>query len=351
MEKEATLYRRLPGGRVECYACARLCKIPDGSHGFCFVRQNKAGKLYLANYGLVEAVQVDPIEKKPFNHFMPGTYAFGIGTSSCSWGCLFCQNHNISKEREIKGKEMSPEDVVEMALAYNTQSIAYTYNEPAIFIEYALDIAKLAHKKGLKNVWVTNGYVTKEAARSMKGLIDAVVVNYKGSGDPKFANKYETVVSNEPIKEAMLEMKKAGMHLEMTDLIIPRVGESLAACDSLTKWVRDNLGADTPIHFTKFHPDYKMLDCPETPYDTLKRHYDIAKKNGLDYVYIGNVPGNKYEDTRCPKCNSTVIGREGFYVTEWNLAENGKCNGCGHKIPIVGGMPTHFSRREITALY
>ena len=351
MEKEALLYRRLEGGRVECTACARLCKIPDGSHGFCFVRQNAGGKLYLANYGRLEAIQVDPIEKKPFNHFMPGSYVFGIGTSSCNWGCQFCQNHNISKEREIKGVEKTPEEVVALALENKCQGIAYTYNEPTIFMEYALDVATLAHKKGLYNLFVTNGYMTKEAVREAKGLIDAMVVNFKGSGEQKFANKYEAVASNEPIKEAMLEMKKAKIHIEMTDLIIPEVGESLDACNSLTSWVCENLGADTPIQFISFHPDYKMLDYPDTPYETLKKHYDVAKKNGLHYVYIGNVAGNPYEDTYCPGCGTTVIDRYGHYIEKWLLTDKMECGSCGRKIFMHGNKPRKFEYRDVYSLY
>ncbi|MDE1855356.1 MAG: AmmeMemoRadiSam system radical SAM enzyme [Candidatus Micrarchaeota archaeon] len=351
MKSEAGLYSRLRDRRIECHACARLCKIPEGSHGFCFVRQNIGGKLYLMNYGLVEAIQIDPIEKKPFNHFMPGTYVFGIGTSSCNWGCLFCQNHNISKEREVKGVYISPKRAVEMALENNTQSIAYTYNEPTIFIEYALDVARLAHENGLKNVWVTNGYMTKEAVQAMKGLIDAVVVDFKGSGETKFVNKYEAVVSNEPVKEAMLELKKVGIHLELTDLIIPGVGDSIEACNELTKWVADSLGPETPIQFTRFHPDYKMLNYPETPYETLKKHYDIARKNGLNYVYIGNVPGNPYGNTYCPNCGELVIERDGFYIRKWNLGEDLACKKCGREILIIGNRPKDFRYREITALF
>ena len=350
MRKEALLYRKLEGSKAECTACARLCKIPEGSRGFCFVRQNVGGKLYLMNYGLVEAVQIDPIEKKPFNHFMPGTSVFSIGTSSCNWGCLFCQNHSISKEREVKGTAMSPEKVVEMALQHGAQSIAYTYNEPTIFIEYALDIAKLAHKKGLRNLWVTNGYMTKEAVRAMTGLIDAVVVDFKGSGEQKFTNKYEVVVSNDPIKEAMLEIKEAKIHLELTDLIIPKVGESLEACDSLTRWIAENLGPETPIQFTAFHPDYKMLDYPITPYSTLKKHYDVARGNGLRYVYIGNSPGNPYEDTYCPHCGALAIDREGFRISRWNLTPKMECAGCGNRIPVVGVRPKESGYREIEAL-
>jgi pyruvate formate lyase activating enzyme len=351
MIKDAILWKSLEDGKVECFACSRRCKIPEGSHGFCFVRQNIGGRLKLADYGVIAAMQVDPIEKKPFNHFMPGTYVFGIGTSSCNWGCLFCQNHNISKQREINGAEKEPQDIVDMALLYNTKSIAFTYNEPTIFIEYALDVAKKAHKNGINTLFVSNGYMTGEAVAKMKGNIDAVVVDYKGSGEQKFANRYEAVVSNDAIKDSMLAIKKAGMHLELTDLIIPRVGESLKACDELTRWVAQNLGDDTPIHFTQFHPDYKMLDYPMTEYSALLDHYKTAKKNGLNYVYVGNVIGNPYESTYCSNCGNVVIGRSGFYITAWNLTNGSKCAECGNMIPIVGGKPKKFEFRDITALY
>ena len=351
MEKEATLYRKLEGRKVECTACARLCKIPEGAHGFCFVRRNRGGRLYLANYGLAEAVQVDPIEKKPFNHFMPGAYVLGIGTSSCNFGCLFCQNHSISKKRDIRGMELEPEWAVELALEQGVQGIAYTYNEPTIFIEYALDTARLARRKGLKNVWVSNGYMTEDSVREMKGLVDAVVVDFKGSGEQKFANKYETVQSEESIKEALLWMKKAKIHIEITDLIIPQVGDSLKACGSLTKWIAKDLGRDTPTQFTRFHPDYRMLDFQETPYSTLKTHYDTARRNGLNYVYIGNVPGNRHESTYCPGCHRKVIGRLGFGITEWNIDARNRCVGCGREIPIEGERARGLSRRRISVLY
>ncbi len=347
----ATLYSKFGEGKVECYACARRCRIPSGSHGFCFVRQNIGGELKLATYGLVNAMQVDPIEKKPFNHFMPGSYVLGIGTSSCNWGCLFCQNHNISKEKEITGKEMDPEEIVELALAERTQSIAYTYNEPTIFIEYALDIGRLAHRNGLKNLFVTNGYMTTEAVREMDGVIDAAVVDFKGSGERKFSNRFEVVQSNEPIKEAAAEMIRSGIHVEFTDLIIPGVGESLNACDELTKWMYDELGPDVPIQFTRFHPDYKMLDYPSTPYDVLKAHYEVARRNGLEYVYIGNAPGNPFENTYCPGCGAAVIQREGLYLSGWRLDGQNRCERCGCRIPVVGSPPESISRRGIEALY
>ncbi|MEM3227429.1 MAG: AmmeMemoRadiSam system radical SAM enzyme [Candidatus Micrarchaeaceae archaeon] len=351
MEKEAILWRQLGGGRVECIACARRCKIPEGGRGFCFIRKNKGGKLYLDSYGKLEAVQLDPIEKKPFNHFMPGSYVLGVGTSSCNFGCLFCQNHNISKEREIKGVDIMPEKLVELAKHHGAQGIAFTYNEPTIFIEYALDVAKIAHEHGLFTMFVTNGYMTAEAVSEMKGVIDAAVVDFKGNGEDKFANKYEAIVSSDNIKTALLEMKKARIHIEITDLIIPKVGESLDACDKLTKWIESELGPDTPIQFTRFHPDYKMLDYPETPFATLLAHYNVARSNGLNYVYIGNVPGNKYESTYCPKCGAKLIGREGFYITEWNLTKENACPRCHTKVPIVGNIPQAFAYRNISVLY
>ena len=351
MEKDAILGRDIGNGRIECYACARRCKIPEGSHGFCFVRQNHGNKLKLVNYGVVDAMQIDPVEKKPFNHFMPGSYVFGIGTSSCNWGCQFCQNHNISKQRDIVGVEMPPERIVEMALENSTQGIAFTYNEPTIFIEYALDIARLAHRNGLYTAFVTNGYMTPEAVHEMEGFIDAAVVNFKGNGDDKFSNKFEMVQSNMPEREALLAMKKAGIHIEITDLIIPRVGESLEACKALTDWIANGLGRDIPIHFTRFHPDYKMLDYPYTPYEALKAHYDVAKKSGLEYVYIGNVPGNELENTYCPQCGTVAIRRDNLYMKGWNLAAGNKCKKCGHKIPIAGKPAKNLPRRDIISLF
>ncbi len=350
MEKEAFLYKRIGSGKVVCSACARRCVIPEGSHGFCFVRQNRSGRLILANYALLSSMQLDPIEKKPFNHFMPGTAAFSIGTVSCSWGCRFCQNHNISKEREISGVELSPEAAVKMALESGAGSIAYTYNEPSIFIEYALDVARLAHKAGLRNLFVTNGYLTEEGISAMKGLVDAAVVNFKGNGDEKFAHAFEAVTSNEPVKSSILAMKSAGIHVELTDLIIPRVGDSIEACEVLVRWVHDEAGADTPIHFTRFHPDYKMLDYPSTSFETLKRHLDAAKRAGLSFVYIGNVPGNPYESTYCPKCGAIAIGRDGFGISEWRLDMHMRCKACGYVLPVKGAAPD-MRRRNIISIY
>ena len=351
MIKEAILWEKMDGGKVECTACARRCRIPEGSHGFCFVRKNIGGGLKLVNYGTVAAMQLDPIEKKPLNHFMPGGYVFGIGTSSCNWGCLFCQNHNISKDREITGVDIKPDRIVDLAIENRAGGIAFTYNEPTIFIEYALDVAKAAHKKGLYTIFVTNGYMTADAVCEMAGLIDAVVVNFKGNGGQKFSNRFEAVVSNNPIKESLVAMKGAGIHIEITDLIIPRVGDSIEECRDLTSWICSKLGPDTPVQFTRFHPDYKMLDYAETPYDTLKRHYDAALDSGLNYVYIGNVTGNPYENTYCPRCKGVVIERRGFCIEGWRLDSGNKCKMCGEKIFMVGGRPEKFNQNKIRMIY
>jgi pyruvate formate lyase activating enzyme len=336
MKEEVKLWRSLGGNKIFCFACARRCQIPEGSHGFCVVRQNKGGKLYLANYGKLEAMQIDPIEKKPFNHFIPGSEVFSIGTTSCNLACLFCQNPEMSKEHGGRGVEVPPRQVVELALESGVQGIAYTYNEPTIFIEYALEVAKIAHEKGLYNVFVTNGYMTKEAVQAMKGPIDAVVADFKGSGACEFVSKFSAIPSSDPIKEALIEMKKCGIHIEITDLIIPTVGDSLVACSELTKWIYDNLGPDTPVQFTRFHPDYKMRDYPETSFDSLKKHYDVAKKNGLNYVYIGNVPNSTFDNTYCPKCGKLVIERRGLYTTGWALDKNNACPSCKTPIPVIG---------------
>ncbi len=338
MRKEASFYRKMADSKVECIACSRRCRIPEGSRGFCSVRSNTGGRLYLDNYGTLVAMQPDPIEKKPFFHFMPGTDAFSIGTVSCNFGCLFCQNHEMSKSNESAGVEVSPDEVVAMAVRSGAGSIAYTYNEPTIFVEYALDTAKLAHGKGLKNLFVTNGYMTGEVVAAMKGLIDAAVVNFKGNGEQKFVNKYMAIPSAEPIKASLISMKKAGIHVEITDIVVPEVGDSVDECRSLMGWVRENLGAETPVHFIAFHPDYKMLDFPATGYGELKAHYDAAKKEGMEYVYMGNLPENKYENTYCPRCGSVAIERSGFRVVGGNITEDSRCGKCRNFIPVIGPL-------------
>ncbi|MEM0154351.1 MAG: AmmeMemoRadiSam system radical SAM enzyme [Methanothrix sp.] len=350
MLKNAVLWEATDG-KVRCDACARRCVIPEGGHGFCYVRKNISGELVLANYGVLDAIQIDPIEKKPFNHFMPGSIVLGVGTSSCNFGCLFCQNHNISKENDIEGTYVGPEELIGLAKQNGADGIAFTYNEPTIFIEYALDVAKVAHRNGLYTVFVSNGYMTKEAVKLMKGNIDAVVVDFKGNGERIFTNKYMAIYSPEPIKEALIALKNARIHIEITDLVVPKVGDDEKACNDLCTWIAANLGDDVPVHFTRFHPDYKMNYLDSTPLSTLERHYEIAKKAGLKYVYIGNVPGNPRESTFCPSCGHIVIERLGFDILDNKLSKDNRCPYCGEEIMISGRMPKRTRRRYIKSLY
>ena len=351
MEKLARLWTEREGGKVVCNACYRRCVIPSGSHGFCYVRKNVDGKLYLAVYGKLAAMQIDPIEKKPFNHFYPGTHVYTVGTVSCNWHCSFCQNHAISKETEVYGEDVAPEEVPMLALGYQCQGVGFSYNEPTIFIEYVIDTSRAAHERGLYNVFVTNGYATPEAIIELKGFVDAVVVDYKGSGEQMFQRRQTMTVSAEPVKETLLELKRQGIHTELTNLIIPEVGGGLEAARDLCTWLYNNLGPDVPIQFTRFHPDYKLLNIDNTPFELLLKHYDIAKQVGLNYAYIGNVPGNPYEHTYCPGCKERVIERYGFMITHWRLDENHKCLRCGYRIPITGQKARKFVYKGIRSFY
>jgi pyruvate formate lyase activating enzyme len=342
--KQAELFHNLPSGRVQCTACARLCQIGEGQVGFCGIRGVVDGKLYLLDYGRVMAVHVDPIEKKPVVHYHPGSKIFSIATSGCSWACRFCQNYDISQRRQPAGMEESPEHLVSLAIEYGCEGLAYTYNQPSVFIEYARDVGKLARAKGLFNIFVSNGYDTPETVTAMNDFLDCITVDFKGSGETGFVRSYISIPNADPIFQTMLEVRdRTKIHVEITDLIVPRVGESLEAAEKLCKWVYDNLGPDTPIHFLRFHPDYKMMDFPWTPVETLEKHYEVGKKAGLNYVYLGNVPGHPLESTYCPGCGKVLIKRHGYEILGYNLDRNNRCNSCGYKTPIVGPLSKSFS--------
>lgn len=338
----ATLYQPIAEGKVRCTACARYCVIPEGSHGFCFVRKNVGGRLQLLSYGRASAVQVDPIEKKPLSHFHPGTRVFSIGTVGCNWRCQYCQNAEISQEREVVGRPLSPKMAVAQAKRFGCSGVTFTYNEPSIFAEYALDVIREAHSAGLFANFVTNGYMTPEAVGLIGPHLDAVSVDFKGSGEPGFLRKYVAAKGPEPIFESSVDLARRGVHVEVTDLIVPEVGESDEATRKLARFVRDELGRTTPFHLLRFHPDYKMLDLPETPVATLERLHHIAKEEGLDYVYLGNVWGHPLEHTYCPRCGSVVVRRFGSTIQAWRLDPENRCRKCGEKIPIVGRPPEDY---------
>jgi len=341
--KEAELYHHLPNGKVQCTACARVCQIGEGQVGLCGVRGVVNGKLYLLVYGKVIAGHIDPIEKKPVVHYKPGSKIFSIATTGCSWLCAYCQNYDISQRRKIEGIDATPQEVAAMAVSHSCEGLAYTYNQPTIFIEYARDIGRLAREKGIFNIFVSNGFDTPETVGFMKDFVDCVTVDFKGSGETGFVRRYIGIPNADPIFESLLETKnRTNIHIEITDLIVPQVGDSLDAATRLSKWVYDNLGPDMPIHFLRWHPDYKMMDLPLTPIETLEKHYEIAKNAGLKYVYIGNVPGHPAESTYCPGCSKVLIKRFGYDILEYNLDKNNRCRFCGYKTPIVGPLSKSF---------
>lgn len=350
--KEAELYLMTSAGRVKCTACARNCQLQDNQIGFCGIRQNIGGKLQLLPYGKLFTGHIDPIEKKPVTHYHPGTKIFSVSTSGCSWSCKYCQNYEISQRRKPEGIDIGPTDVPRLALAQGCQGIAYTYNEPTIFIEFARDIGIEAHKKGLFNIFVSNGFATPDSVRLMSQFLDCITVDFKGNAETSFVRKYISVPSADPIFESLLEIKKkTKIHIEITDLVVPQVGDSLLAARKLSKWVYDNLGPQMPIHFLRFHPDYKMMEFPSTPIKTLEAHHSIAKEEGLEYVYLGNVPGHKLEHTYCHGCHEIVVKRYGFDITGWNLDKDNKCNSCGTKIPIEGELASSVSELRYLPAY
>ncbi len=246
---------------------------------------------------------MDPIEKKPLYHFNPGSMVLSFSTYGCSWACQYCQNFDISQRRILEGFEVTPEKIVELAETYGTQGITYTYNEPSIFAEFAYDVGVLARKRGgLFNTFVTNGYMTDEAVDYISKFLDAATVDFKGgNAEPKFLRRFSLVPDPpEPIFQTLLDMKRKGIFIEITDLVVPEIGDNLEHARKLVRWVVDNLGPETPMHFLRFHPDYRVDYLPPTPTETLERHAQVAKEEGLRYVYIGNVPGHRLENTYCP---------------------------------------------------
>jgi len=349
--KEAVLYERLQNNRVRCTACARYCNIPENMIGLCGIRKNIEGKLYLLVYGKIIASHIDPIEKKPLVHFHPGSKVLSIATTGCNWLCQYCQNFDISQRRKVEGIDVTPEEVVEMALKTKSEGITYTYNEPTIFIEFARDVGVVARKHGLFNTFVSNGYLTPESIKMLTEFLDAITVDFKGNAEKNFMQKYIIVPGPEPIFESLLELKKTNIHIEITDLVVPQIGDNLEAARELAKWIYDNLGPDTPLHFLRFHPDYKLQNLPWTPVETLEKHWKVAKEVGLRYVYIGNVPGHPLENTYCPECNNVVIERFGFDITGWHLDEENKCKFCGYKLPIVGKLSKSVSKPRFLPVF
>jgi pyruvate formate lyase activating enzyme len=340
----AILYERQPEGKVKCWLCARRCLISDGATGFCLVRKNEGGTLFSLNYGKAVSACVDPISKKPLSHFNPGAQVMSIAAAGCNFRCQFCDNWMISQDKEIAGRPFPPAEVVKATLERKCQGISYTYTEPTIYMEYAKDIAELARKEGLFNTFVTNGYLTPEAVQTIAPVLDAATVDFKAAGDPDFYKSVSAVPNSAAIYEALKELKLCGVHIELTNLVIPKVGDSMDRIKSMAKWIIDYLGKDTPFHLLRFHPDYKMTTVPATPVETLEKAYMICKDAGLNYTYLGNVPGHPAENTYCPNCEEPIIKRYSFEITSWNLTADMRCGVCGTPIPIKGKL--HATRSK-----
>lgn len=334
---------------MKCNLCERRCIIAPGRYGACGVRKNINGKLYTLVYGLLTAMSVDPIEKKPMFHFYPGSSVLSISTVGCNFFCKFCQNWVISQsrlEKGLYGVYKTPEDVVSAALEVGADGIAYTYNEPTIFYEFMYDTARLAKKHGLFNIMVTNGYMTPEAVDDISPYMDAATVDFKGGGNREFYKKYVGVLDPDKIFNTLLAMKEKDWWIEITNLVVPEVGDKPEDVRRLAKWIVEHLGPQTPFHLLRFFPHYKMSNLPPTPVETLEKLARIAREEGLLYVYIGNVPGHPLEHTYCPRCGYRVIEREGVYIRRYNLDREGRCPRCGYKIHIRGeyrgGRGTYF---------
>ena len=351
MGKEAVLYENLGDGRVRCTACARYCELAAGQTGLCGVRANTDGRLDLLVYGRVISGSVDPVEKKPVVHYRPGSRVFSIATTGCNWLCRYCQNHDISQRRKVAGELASPQDVVDEAVARGAHGIAYTYNQPSIFIEFAHDCGVLARKSGMYNVFVSNGYDTPDTVSMMGKFLDCITVDFKGSAEPEFTRKFIGVPDPQPVFDTLVDIRdKTSIHVEITDLIVPGVGDNLDYARRLCRFVYDEFGPQTPIHFLRFHPDYKMDSYGHTPIQTLERHHQIAVQEGLQYAYLGNVPGHRLEHTWCPGCGGIAVRRHGFDIDGWNLDKDNKCMTCGHRIPIRGRPPDDYRRKRIHML-
>ncbi|MCD6415877.1 MAG: AmmeMemoRadiSam system radical SAM enzyme [Planctomycetes bacterium] len=336
--KEAAKARFYRPGRdeaVECFLCNHRCHVAEGKRGACRVRENRRGKLYSLVYGRIIASHMDPIEKKPLYHFLPGAQAYSIATPGCNFRCSFCQNWRISQtdiaQRFDSIPYVSPEETVSAAARSGAGSIAYTYTEPTIFMEYALDCAELARRRGIKNVFVTNGYQTPEAVEAMRGLIDAANVDLKAFTDEFYRRILKA--SLQPVLDTIANMHAAGIHLEITTLIVPTQNDSEEQLRGIAEFIA-SLSADIPWHISRFHPDFREHDLAPTPLATMQRAVQIGREAGLNFVYMGNVLSPEGQNTTCPGCGRTLISRSGFARPNVEIEEP-LCPACGRKLPIV----------------
>jgi pyruvate formate lyase activating enzyme len=334
--KEAMFYEKMAGNKVRCGLCRFRCLIDDGRRGICAVRENRGGTLHTLVYGKAIAEHVDPIEKKPLYHVMPGSRSFSVATVGCNFRCLHCQNYSISQAEQgtlrISGIDLPPEEIVRKALTSGCRSISYTYTEPTIFFEYAYDTAVLARKAGLRNVFVTNGYITPEALACIRPFLDAANIDLKGFSDRFYREVVHAMLPE--VLDSIVEYKRQGIWIELTTLIIPGWNDADEDLRGIAGFIAEKVGVETPWHVSQFYPTYRMTDRPRTPVATLRRARQFGRDAGLRYVYEGNAPGEGGENTVCPGCGELLIERYGFSVQK-NRIEAGKCPDCAALIDGV----------------
>jgi len=333
-ETEARYYRTLANATVQCDLCPRQCMVEPGARGHCNVRANRDGKYYSLVYGRMAAMHNDPIEKKPFFHFLPGSTAISIATAGCNFNCKFCQNWDLSqrKPEEVEYTKCSPDQIVQAALQWNCRSIAYTYNEPIVQTEFIVDTASAGRKRGVRSVIISNGFIRKAPLTDLAKGIDGYKVDLKAFEE----GFYNDVVGGklQPVLDTLVNLKSMGVWTEIVYLLIPTLNDGTTVLKNMVRWIRHELGPDVPLHFSRFYPQYKLKNLPPTPMDTLEKAWNIGKEAGLNYVYVGNIPGHPGENTSCPNCKKTVISRIGFQLLK-NQISGGKCLFCGNPIPGV----------------
>jgi pyruvate formate lyase activating enzyme len=330
--KEVRFYTVLEDGRIRCEVCPRQCRIADQERGYCGNKENRGGKYYSLVHSRPCAVHADPIEKKPLFHVLPASKSFSIASAGCNIECHFCQNWQIAQFRpeQVRSTHLPPGDVVKQAKRTGCRTIAYTYSEPVTFYDYMLDTAIEGEKRGIGSVVITNGYINEEPLRLLCEHVLAIKVDLKAFTE-RF---YKEICRGElkPVKETLIKLVRWGMWTEIVVLIVPTLNDDASEIREMAQWINGELSPTVPVHFTRFHPCYKIKDLPPTPLATLERCHDIAREEGLQFVYIGNVPGHQSENTQCPECGELVVGRVGFTITKMNLNE-GHCGSCGVEIP------------------
>jgi pyruvate formate lyase activating enzyme len=333
MKKEAILYEKVDGA-LKCHICNRGCVVSPGNTGFCGMRQNENSTMYSLNYAAASSVAVDPIEKKPLFHFYPGSLSFSMGSVGCNFRCPYCQNWSIAQAelKEVGTNDILPEMAIKLAIENHCQSISWTYNEPTMWFEYTLDSAKLAHQNDLKTVYVTNGYMSPESLDLIAPYLDAANVDLKGMSNMFYQELCQARL--DPVLENIKTMHDKGIHLEITNLVIPGYNDSDDDLKALVEFLAD-VGVEIPLHFTRFYPHYQMNQVPPTPVETLEKAQKMAWKAGLKYVYVGNVPGSNGENTICPECGELLIKRNGYSIENNNLKKDNKCPECASNIDIV----------------